>query len=183
MLEQQGAGPHDSPPPGDESLVAIVHKLLAPVASLRLTVVLFVLGILLIFFGTLAQVEKESWEVMDSYFRCALAFVPVRIFFPPVFFPGSTPINENIGFYFPGGFTIGWLMVANLLAAHGIRFKIQAQGQRLVAGLVVLTLGVLLGWLVVMGGSDKEVVEGVSRDTADLLWWGVKATFGPPSWP
>ena len=73
---------------------------------------------------------------------------------------------------------IGGMMAANLLAAHGIRFKFQATGRRLVAGLAVLVLGVLLGWLVVMGGSDKDVNEGPASGTADLLWTGIKAALG-----
>ncbi len=108
--------------------------LLAPIASLRLTVALFVLAILLIFFGTLAQVEKDIWEVMGLYFRTPIAWVPLHIFFPKTFFPTMEPINPDRGFYFPGGFLIGGMMAANLLAAHGIRFKIQASGQRLLAG-------------------------------------------------
>ncbi len=173
-LHDSSADSRGRAPTGDASAGEMLRKILAPLASLRLTVTLFGLAILLIFFGTLAQVEKESWEVMGLYFRCLAAWVPLGIFFPKVFFPGMEPIAEQWGFYFPGGFLIGGAMAANLLAAHGVRFKLQAQGRRLVAGLAVLVIGVALGWLVVMGGSDKDVVRGISATTADLLWTSIK---------
>ena len=47
---------------------------------------LFALAIVLIFAGTLAQVNKDIWEVMDLYFRAWFAWIPLQIFFPPVFF-------------------------------------------------------------------------------------------------
>ena len=114
---------------------------------------------MLIFAGTLAQVNKDIWEVMDLYFRAWFAWIPLQIFFPPVFFPKLEPVPG--GFYFPGGFLIGSAMAVNLLAAHGVRFTVQARGARLAAGLAVIALGVLMTWLVVLGGSDKEIVEGI----------------------
>ena len=50
----------------------------------------------------------------------------------------------------------------------------QARGTRLVSGLIVIGLGVALTWLVVMGGSEKEIVEGSHGLQAGLLWTGVK---------
>ena len=42
------------------------RRVLAPLASLKLTVVLFMLAILLVLFGTLAQVDRDIWEVIDK---------------------------------------------------------------------------------------------------------------------
>ena len=42
-------------------------------------------------------------------------------------------------------------MGINLLAAHALRFKVQARGSRLLAGLAVIGLGVALTWMVVAG--------------------------------
>ena len=100
--------------------------MLDTLASLRLTVVLFALAIVLIFAGTLAQVNKDIWEVMDLYFRAWFAWIPLQVFFPANFFPNMEPVPG--GFYFPGGFLIGGAMVVNLLAAHGVRFTVQARG-------------------------------------------------------
>ena len=82
------------------------------------------------------------------------------------------------GFYFPGGFLIASVMAANLLAAHGVRFTVQARGARLVAGLAVIVLGILITLLVVLGGSDKEIVEGTAGLNVHWLWGGVEAALG-----
>ena len=47
---------------------------LRALASLRLTVVLFVLSMALVFFGTLAQIDNGIWTVVSAYFRSF--FVP-----------------------------------------------------------------------------------------------------------
>ena len=153
-----------------------MHRLLAPLASLRLTVALFALAIVLIFAGTLAQVNKDIWEVMGLYFRAWVAWIPLQVFFPPVFFPKLEPVPG--GFYFPGGFLIGSAMAVNLLAAHGVRFTVQTRGARLAAGLATIALGVLITWLVVLGGSDKEIVEGTTGLNIAWLWGGVEAALG-----
>ena len=44
-------------------------KLLKPLASLQLTVVLFVLSLVLVFAGTLAQVDNPIWTAVSDYFR------------------------------------------------------------------------------------------------------------------
>ena len=138
--------------------------------------VLFALAIVLIFAGTLAQVNKDIWEVMNLYFRAWIAWIPLQIFFPPVFFPKLAAVPG--GFYFPGGFLIASVMAANLLAAHGVRFTVQARGARLVAGLAVIVLGILITLLVVLGGSDKEIVEGTAGLNVHWLWEGVEAALG-----
>jgi len=140
---------------------------------LRLTVALFAMAIVLIFAGTLAQVDKDIWEVMHLYFRAWFAWIPLQIFFPPVFFPELGPVPG--GLYFPGGFLIASAMAVNLLAAHGVRFTVQARGARLASGLAVLALGVLITCLVVLGGSDKEIVEGTGDLNVRWLWGGVEA--------
>jgi ABC-type transport system involved in cytochrome c biogenesis permease subunit len=154
---------------------SIVLKLLLPLASLRLTVVLFAMAIFLIFAGTMAQVEQDIWDVMRQYFRAYLAWIDFQVFFPPSFFPGD-PWQVSGGFYFPGGFLIGGAMFVNLLAAHALRFKVQATGARLVAGLAVIALGAMLTWLVVMGGSGKETIESAVPFEWSLLWTAMKWT-------
>ncbi len=115
-------------------------KALKALASLRITVVLFVLSILLVFFGTLAQVDSGIWTVMSQYFRSAFVWVPLQIFFPrTVVVSGAFP--------FPGGWLLGGLLLANLLAAHAIRFKVswKRSGILLIhAGLIVMMLSELI---------------------------------------
>ncbi|VGO22506.1 cytochrome c biogenesis protein ResB [Pontiella sulfatireligans] len=114
--------------------------------SLKLTVVLLALSMVLVFAGTLAQVDKGIWTVVDQYFRCIIAWIDL-----PVFFPRMWDI-PNIRIPFPGGYLIGWLLVINLITVHWASFKVQVNGGRRIAGLlmlllgVVVTLGVMFGW-------------------------------------
>lgn len=150
----------------------LTHWVLLPLASLRLTVLLFVLAIVLVFAGTLAQENKDIWEVMQEYFRTPLAWIEFQVFFPKSFFNGNPPQIPG-GFYFPGGFMIGGAMLVNLLAAHALRFKTQATGARLWAGLAVIAVGVALTWLVVVGGSGKDAIESA----APIPWSGLAVLF------
>ena len=81
--------------------------LLEALASLRLTVILLLLSMLLIFAGTWAQLEKGIWTVLEDYFRCWIAHVD---YLGPVFLPG--------------GYLVGGAMLINLIAAHYVRFKL-----------------------------------------------------------
>ena len=78
--------------------------------SLKLTVTLLALSMVLIFVGTLAQVDKGIWTVMDQYFRCWIAWIELSVFFP------SSVSGPAVVVPFPGGFLLGSLLSLNLLA-------------------------------------------------------------------
>ena len=134
-----------------------VARVLNLVASLRLTVVLFVLSLMLVFFGTLAQIENGIWTVVADYFRSAFVWVPFQLFvkFGQVFF--GVPQTVTVGgvekdftvsgsFPFFGGWALGAMLLANLLAAHAIRFKLSWKRAGIFsihAGIIVLMLGEL----------------------------------------
>ena len=102
-------------------------------SSLRLTVVLLGLGMVLIFFGTLDQVHLGIHAAQAKYFRSL--FVSWR--------PAGTGWSIPV---FPGGYLIGTLLFMNLVAAHGMRFKLAAKKIGIFfihAGVVVLLLGEL----------------------------------------
>ena len=56
-------------------------------ASLKLTVASFVAAIVLIFVGTLAQVDDEIWRVMSDYFKPWWIMVPAEVIFPSTWTP------------------------------------------------------------------------------------------------
>ncbi|MCI0703554.1 MAG: cytochrome c biogenesis protein ResB, partial [Planctomycetia bacterium] len=123
------------------------RKALKAVASLQLTVVLFSLGILLIFFGTLAQIDFGIWTVVDKYFWSWVVWVPFdlfhkfgQVFWKEAFTPGSHWKGE---FPFPGGILLGAAMVINLLAAHIMRFRITWKR----SGILLIHSGILLLFL------------------------------------
>lgn len=179
--------------PRDEArldLGATINGILAPLASLKLTVVLFALSIAIVLFGTLAQVSMDIWEVIDMYFRVDFSRVlsadfpwihleeffvkiPIQIFFPPAFTGTPWEIPGWLCFPFPKGWLIGMVMAVNLLAAHSIRFKTQAKGTRLWVGLGVLAFGILVTWGVIISGSGKDVQTDY-QVSWNLLWRGMQ---------
>jgi hypothetical protein len=112
----------------------LVRRLLEPLASLRLTVALLALSMVLIFVGTLAQTRVGVWEAVDSYFRGFVAWVDLSLFVPEA--AGAIPM--------PGGATLGVLLLINLVAAHAVRFRLSWRrvGMILIhGGLIVLLAG------------------------------------------
>ena len=79
--------------------------------SLRLTVVLLALGLVLIFLGTVAQVHEGLWNAQVRWFKGILV---IRETGDPWWVP---PI-------FPGGYLLGVLLLLNLVAAHIKRFNL-----------------------------------------------------------
>lgn len=145
-----------------------IETILAPVASLRLTVILLSLSVLLVFFGTVAQWQKDIWEVVNEYFRCWFAYVSFEDLIPPKMWPGRPKLPG--GFWFFGGNTLLVGLGANLLAAHGIRFRIQAQGARLLTGLFAIAIGLAATWLVIQSGSSSSGIYAGETFSWDTFW-------------
>ena len=141
-----------------------MRKVIELFGSLKLTVVLLALSMVLVFAGTLAQVDKGIWTVMAEYFRCFIAFIEL-----PVFFPRSWNVPD-LKIPFPGGFLIGWLLVINLLTVHGARFKLLAEGKRRPIGFAVLGLGVLVT-IGVMQGWGTTSVAATENDAFWRVFW------------
>jgi len=101
--------------------------------SMRLTVVLLVLSLLLVFFATLAQTNLGIWAVQAKYLHSL--FVMARL-------PG-TELDVPV---FPGGYLIGGLLLLNLTAAHFSRLRLTWTKSGLWLthfGLILLLLGEL----------------------------------------
>ena len=150
--------------------------LVAVLGSLRLTVALFAMAMVLIFAGTLAQVRHGIWIVMEHYFRTFWTWIDLQLFVPPDRF------EIHGGFPFPGGFTIGGLLIANLLVAHATRFKMKARGGRLAGGLAVIAVGVgcLVGltlWQTRSGHYGFLPLVGMIAVAAGILYVGCMLLF------
>ena len=74
-------------------------QLLRAAGSLKITVVMFLAAVFLLFVGTLAQDEKNLPEVKAEYFNSWLARVPFSYFFPVTIF-GESSLSG--WFSFPG---------------------------------------------------------------------------------
>ena len=155
-----------------------VKMVLRPLASLKFTVVLFALAIGIVLIGTLAQAHDDIWEVIDAYFRTSIAWVPIKVLFPPSFFPGLE-LSESVAqftFPYPGGWSIGALMGVNLLAAHGVRFKVQVRGTRLAIGSGLILAGMVTTWLVIAGGTSNAGLQIGAWIEWRTLWYLMLAT-------
>ena len=101
--------------------------------SLKLTVTLLAFAIVLVFFGTLAQVDEGLYQAQSRYFRQWLVF-------------GLDLFGHRIPFLLPGGYLIGTLLLINLVCAHVYRFQLSVKkiGIQLAhAGVIILLVGQL----------------------------------------
>lgn len=153
----------------DWSPLDLVTSCMKGIASLKLTVALFAFGIVVIFIGTLAQTEADIWQVVRDYFHAWIMWVDVNLLFPKSFFPKMPHLNFPL-IPMPGGLTVGILMVLNLVAAHGWRFKVQAGGVRLLAGLAVILAGLVVAFLVILSGHNTQGFQSKPAFTWDAFW-------------
>lgn len=137
---------------------------LKAIASLRVTVVLFALSLILVYYGTWVQKEMGIWTAVDKYFRSAIVFIPIRVLsMYTLDVPGAVP--------YPGGWLLGGLLLGNLLAAHAVRFKLswKRSGIFLIhAGIIVMMLGELVTGMFSIEGHmrlrDGEAVNYVNNN-------------------
>jgi len=124
--------------------------------SLKLTVVLLALSIILIFWATLAQVQLGIWGVQEKFFHA---------FFVLEKFPGTeVPLPV-----FPGGYFLGGLLLINLVAAHIYRFKLEwrkAGIQLTHIGVILLLVGELLTGLF-QTESQLRLEEGETKNYSE----------------
>lgn len=87
-----------------------MDKVLKFISSLRLTVALLSFSLVLVFVGTIAQVEQGLWDTQVRFFRSLF------VYWKPAGGEFGIPV-------LPGGYLLGWALLVNLLAAHYVRFK------------------------------------------------------------
>jgi hypothetical protein len=112
----------------------LVRRLIKIFTSLRLTVVLLAFAIILVFIGTLAQVDEGLYNAQARYFRQWIVL-------------GLDVFGHRIPVILPGGYLIGTLLLVNLLAAHIYRFQLSVKkiGIQLAhAGVILLLVGQLI---------------------------------------
>ena len=120
--------------------------------SLRLTVACLAFGIVLVFLGTIAQVNEGLWQAQERWFKSFFIWVG------PAGGGWQIPIM-------PGGYLVGIVLVLNLLAAHIKRFQFSKKkiGINLThSGIILLLVGQLATDLL----SDESLIsfrEGETR--------------------
>jgi len=111
----------------------LVDRLIKIFTSLRLTVVLLAFAIVLVFIGTLAQVDEGLYNAQARYFRQWVIL-------------GLSAFGYHVPILLPGGYLIGTMLVLNLVAAHIYRFQLSFKKigiQIAHAGVILLLVGQL----------------------------------------
>jgi len=139
--------------------------------SLKLTVALFAVSLVLVLVGTLAQDEMNMLEVKQRYFLSWIAMLHFDDFFPQAFYRHAEPIPGVLPF--PGGALVGTLLMINLLAAKVTRFKIHTSGTTLWTGIAFLVAGALVAAMIVATGHNAEGLQGDPRFSYSTLWNGI----------
>lgn len=154
---------------GGQSMRGQAGVMLGLAASVRLTVVLLVLGMVLVFAGTLAQTKLGIWVVMEDYFRSLYVMIPLEIF-PDLLWPSDERRYVDGPYLpFPGGFTILGLLTLNLIAALWmfVARDIKTGGRVLVRrlGLYAIHVGLIILFLgeFVTGLYAKEAMMSVTE--------------------
>ena len=128
----------------------LIKKPLDFISSIKLTIICLTAALLLVFAGTMAQVQYGIQIVQERYFQSIFVWWP----------PGETgglrlPV-------FPGGHLIGAVLLVNLIAAHIRRFQWgwkKAGIQLTHAGLIIMLAGGLLTDLLSVE-SNMRITEG-----------------------
>jgi hypothetical protein len=134
----------------------MVKKVLKFFNSLKLTVVLLSVGLVLVFIGTLAQVDEGLYQAQTRYFKSW-------------FISNPTIFGTKLPILFPGGYLIGTLLLINLVVTHLTRFPLTKKkfGIHLIHGGIVL---LLLGQLLTDALSTESAIrfaEGDSRNYSE----------------
>src|SRR6476660_2850996 len=105
----------------------MINNWVKPLTSLKLTVFCLGCAMILVFLGTLDQVNIGVYEAENRYFKS--------------FFLYLTPPGTTLEIpWFPSGYLVGGVLLVNLIAAHLARFKFTWKK----AGILVLHAGVIL---------------------------------------
>jgi hypothetical protein len=111
----------------------MLERLLNGFTSLRLTAVCLALATVLVFVGTIAQVDQGLYQAQARYFRSFFVY----------WSPGGSGWKIPV---FPGGYLLGTVVLLNLIATTGRRVKFSRENLGLLmvhAGLILLLVGQL----------------------------------------
>ncbi|MEL7497304.1 MAG: cytochrome c biogenesis protein CcsA [Planctomycetota bacterium] len=146
----------------------IVQALVMPLASLRLTVALLAMALLVTFIATLEQNWADVYDVKMRHFSSLFVSVPFQVFFVPAWFPEMQNVPGR--FFMPSGMAVLGLMLINLTAAHIMRFKLQAKGTRLIFGIISALFAILVTWAVIFNGQNSDGFQAAPPISYERMW-------------
>ncbi len=175
-------------------MTSTIHSILKPFASLRLTVVLLVMAIVVVFAGTWAQIDEGIWQVQRKYFHSFFCIIDFNLFLPrstPDLSGFSRPIAaitsglisflSHISIPMLGGYSLIILLLLNLLAAHTVRFKLNRKRIGIIlihAGLILLITGEIVTSLFAVE-QRMTIWQGASSNFASDIRYAELAIIDP----
>jgi hypothetical protein len=131
----------------------IINQAVKFISSLRLTVTCLLLAILIVFFGTIAQVNEGLYLAQQRWFHSFF------IWFGPAGGSWKLPLM-------PGGYLVGTVLLVNLIAAHIQRFRFTwtKLGIHVTHGGLILLLVGQLATDMLSRESTMSFSEGETRD-------------------
>jgi len=134
------------------------RRLVDTLASLKLTVLLLILSMILILLGTLEQVHWGIWHVQKVYFSSWFCFYPMD---------PTAPLRIPL----PAGFTLGALLIINLAFAHVRHFKATAAkvGNLMIHAGLLLLLGGGFVTAIYQEESAMIIPEGEQRNYSEAF--------------
>ncbi len=142
-------------------MLKFLRLVLSFLSSLKLTVTLLAISILLIYAGTWAQIDAGIWQVQERYFHSFFCWIDLKTLLPrgnpnesmlhmvlnyPVL-AGIPGMPWSLSMPMIGGYTLGALLLINLLSAHIVRFKFVVMDLLLIPPLAVM-IAALYVWTV-----------------------------------
>jgi len=140
------------------ALDRLSNGLISFFSSLRLTVVCLAFGVLLVFFGTMAQVEIGLYKAQNEFFRSFF------IFWGPASASWKIPV-------FPGGYLLGGVLLLNLITSLCTRFVFTRKKSGILLvhiGLILILLGQLLTAMLSVE-SGMRLFEGETKNYSEDL--------------
>ena len=134
------------------------RRLVDTLSSLKLTVLLLILSMILILLGTLEQVHWGIWHVQKVYFSSWLCFYPMDP-------------TAALRIPLPAGFTLGALLIINLAFAHVRHFKATAAkvGNLMIHAGLLLLLGGGFVTAIYQEESAMIIPEGEKRNYSEAF--------------
>ncbi len=131
----------------------MLDKIIKFFTSMKLTVVCLVYAMVLVFIGTIAQVDEGLYVAQARYFKSWFVFRPMGWPIPVI----------------PGGYLVGGLLLINLVMSYVARYRFSRKTMGLAAihlGLVLLLLGQLATdfW---SKESSMRLIEGESKNYSE----------------
>jgi len=134
---------------------------LKPFTSLKLTIFCLACAMVLVFLGTIDQVNIGVYEAENRYFKSFFLFF-------------TLPRTEIRIPWFPGGYIVGSLLLVNLVAAHVARFRWSWKKIGIVllhSGLILLLVGQLFADIFVDLESQVRLDQGETKNYSESFYF------------